>query len=254
MMKKSIPVRVRLGPQHGLLSPDETATKARNEKCYSLDTVGFAVLHAGHPREAESYARQVLSLSQNTDLLAQELLASALKAQEKTQEALHAYKTLADQGGAFPRNIVSYASLLLKSGQWSQAVIAYNSLLPYLLEGDLLRSSFTFLVALPKEKEMELALHIAQGLIHIGDPGWGGSLPNKNEGAMNEFSKALNVAPYHPLSNYYYGYGWQHLSITERAKYGDAQQAKAALEKAVKLGKPDVKEAAQKALLVAAKP
>ncbi len=73
-------------------------------------------------------------------------------------------------------------------------------------------------------------------------------------GAFKEFEQGVRLAPNLGLVNYFYGNGWQHLGLAERAKFGDAQQAKAALEKAVKLGKPDVKEAAQKALLVAAKP
>lgn len=65
---------------------------------------------------------------------------------------------------------------------------------------------------------------------------------------MAEYTKALQLAPDNALTNYFYGVGWQRLSPAERAKFGTAQQAKAALQKAVKVGDASVKTAARKAL------
>ena len=55
-------------------------------------------------------------------------------------------------------------------------------------------------------------------------------------------------------ANFYYGFGWQQLSPAERVQFGTAQQAKAALRKAARIGKDAVKKAATKALQVAMKP
>ena len=65
---------------------------------------------------------------------------------------------------------------------------------------------------------------------------------------MSQFSQALRLAPDASMANYYYGYGWQNLSPAERAKLaakpGQREAVKAALEKAAKLGTPDVSAAA----------
>ena len=71
--------------------------------------------------------------------------------------------------------------------------------------------------------------------------------------AFAEYGKALQLAPDSDLANYYYGVGWNNLSPAERKQFGSFQQAKAALEKAVKLAKGPLKVKAQKALLVAMK-
>lgn len=71
---------------------------------------------------------------------------------------------------------------------------------------------------------------------------------------MEHYQRALQLAPDSALTNYYYGQGWQKLSPAERIQFGTAQQAKAALQKAIKIGKGAVKKAAQKPLQVAMKP
>lgn len=101
---------------------------------------------------------------------------------------------------------------------------------------------------MPEPTALATAIHITRGLVYNATPDWAGDSQNKEAAA--EYGKALQLAPDSPLTNYYYyyGVGWQQLSPAERAKIGNIQQAKAALRKAVLLGKGDVKKAAQRAL------
>jgi len=222
-------------------APLTPALKARLNETWRLDQAAIVALDAGEYAETEADARQSISVGQDSGL-AQELLASALNAQGKTQQALQAYKVMADEGDVFPRNQVPYALLLLKSGQWAQAVNAYNKTLPYLPEGDVAQANSHFSPNMPQPQELTVALHIAQGLTYIGDAGWGKR--SRREEAMNEFDQALRLAPASPLTNYYYGYGWQHLDLKSRTRVANTQRAKAAFQKAAALGGTDVKKAA----------
>ncbi len=76
----------------------------------------------------------------------------------------------------------------------------------------------------------------------------------ENSRAFTEYGKALALEPDWALTNFYYGYGWQRLFPADKAQLGSVRQAKAALLKATRLGKGDVKKAAEKALQVAMKP
>jgi len=221
------------------------AQKAKIEEIGRLDQAAVAALDAGQYSEAESDARQSISTGQDSGL-AQEVLASALNVQGKTQAALQAYKVISDEGGVFPRNQVPYALLLLKSGQWTQAVAAYNKTLPFLGGADVIQANSHFSSDVPQPRELAVALHIAQGLTYIGDAGWGSH--SRHEEAMREFDQALRLAPDAPLTNYYFGYGWQHLDLKSPARAVHAQQAKTAFQKAAVLGGTDVKKAAGEAL------
>ena len=75
---------------------------------------------------------------------------------------------------------------------------------------------------------------------------WAGEDQHKE--MMAEFGKALQLAPRADLANYYYGFGWERLEPKERARIGSIQQAKASLQKAILIGRADVKEAARKTL------
>ncbi len=221
-----------------------------------------ADLHAGHYVLSENEAREALG-EDTTNGVAEEVLAAALDAQGKDREALQQYQTVIQHYDTQPRNLLPYAQLLLKSGQWTQALALYNRVLPSLPDvgphleaivvhdSDAMQASSHFSAAAPDPLGLATAIHIARGLVYNSTSGWAGD--SQDTEAMAEYAKAFQLAPNNALTNYYYGIGWQKLAPAERAKFGNAAQAKAALEKAVKLGKPDVKEAAQKALLVAAK-
>ena len=213
-------------------------------------------LHLGNYARAEDEARQAEAL----DFLAggpHEVLAAALEAQGKDQEALQAYHFLAMGGQT--RDLLPYAGLLLKSGQWAQALAVYNQALPRLPDvgphleativhdGDVIRASSRFSPDVPEPMALATAIHIARGMVYNNTPSWGDGAYQNTE-AMAEYAKALQTAPNNALANYYYGVGLQKLSPTERVKFGTAQQAKAALQKAVKIGNVNVKAAALKAL------
>jgi tetratricopeptide (TPR) repeat protein len=115
----------------------------------------------------------------------------------------------------------------------------------------LLRTNSHFSPDVPEPRALATAIHLGLALTQINNGTWGGHM--QNDKAMAHLRAALTLSPDSDLANYYYGYGWGRLSPAERAKIGSEQQAKAALRKAVKLGKGGVKKAAQKALLVAMK-
>lgn len=230
--------------RHRSVQPTPEEQKALRNS-YLVACAASASLHAGRYAQAEAEARQSLAFRPNCGT-GNEVLAAALDAQGKEQEALQAYQTVVEHYDRSPRNVLPYALLLLKSGQWAQAVNAYNAALPLLAEGELMRANSRFSPDVPEPAALAVALHIAKGLTYSARDDWAGESQHKE--MMAEFGKALQLAPDSDLANYHYGYGWQHLDPKERAKMGSVQQAKAALQKALLLGKGDVKKAAQKAL------
>lgn len=222
-----------------------TKIRAISDQRGSLENSAVALLDVGQYADAEVAARQSLLWGIGSGK-GQELLAESLNAQGKIEEALIAYKAIADRGGVFPRDMVPYATLLLESCQWAQAVNAYNKMLPNLPEGQSLAANSHFSPEVEQPTELVIALHIAQGLTYWGDPGWGTHA--RYEEAMREFSQALQLAPNAPVTNYYYGFGWQHLDLKSPTRAADALQAKAALQKA-SLSKDDsIRKAAEEAL------
>ncbi|MBV9850893.1 MAG: hypothetical protein JO250_14570 [Armatimonadetes bacterium] len=201
-----------------------------------LDQTAWAALDAGNYAEAEADARQSVTLGIASGL-GQELLAQALYAQGKDAEALQVYQAIADAGGVFPRNMLPYALLLLKAGQWAQAVAAYNKQLPYLSDGDMMLAHSHFSPDAPQPQELEAAIHIGLGL--TGD--FRGNHWNRGVGdpTASEFRKALALEPDSALAHYYYGHGlW---------RVGRKAEAKAAFQKAAALDQEGkVKAQAQK--------
>ena len=231
--------------------------QANHDEMWRLDQAAITASDNGNYAEEESDASQSISLGHDSGL-AQELLAQALNEQGKSQDALQAYKIIADSGSSFPRNLVPYALLLLQTGQWAQSVAMYNRALPELgdvgvhpelmivHDKDVMQSCSHFLPDDPQPSELAVALHIAQGITYLSDPGWGRQM--RHNEAMSEFEEATKLAPNSPIADYYYGVGWQKLSPADRAKFGTVQQAKAHLQKAVKTGNANVRAAAQKVL------
>jgi tetratricopeptide (TPR) repeat protein len=230
----------RFAQRSGLGRRSATASKqqAKNQECYAIDVAGFDALHTGRYSEAELYARHVITMTHGYDPLAPELLAFALDAQDRTKEALDAYKLLADRGGDFPRILLPYARLLLQTGQWAQAVVVYNKQLPNLSLGDLVRANSHFSPDTQRPEELATAIQIAQGLTCTAGEGWG--LHSQDEEAMEHFHQAAALEPSSPLTNYYLGYGLKRL--------GRQAEAQAAFRKAATLGQGDVKAAAEKEL------
>lgn len=152
-------------------------------------------------------------------------------------------------GGAATEDWMEYALLLSQTGQSAEAAIVYKKALPNVPDVNA-RTIGRF--ADPdtlSPAAFQASVHIALGLC----ASFGMDTFDTNHAkAMIEFDKARQLQPDSALTNYY-GYGWQNLSPKDRAKLNDAQQAKAALQKAVTLDKGEVKQAAEKALQVAMK-
>ena len=255
------PAQAQLRPVHNRRIPRTPEQVAASERQAALDRTAAASLHASHYAQAEAEARQALSMGLDSGI-ANEVLGAALDAQGKEQEALQVYRSMviAEKDGikGQSRDLLPYALLLLKSGQWAQALAAYNQAITSLPDvgrhleavtvhdGDVIRSNSHFSPDVPEPTALATAIHIARGLVYNATPDWAGESQNKEAAA--EYGKALQLAPDSPLTNYYYGVGWQQLSTSERAKFGSGQQAKAALRKAIQTGKGEVKKAALKAL------
>ncbi len=224
----------------------QAAAKARQEQCSALNRAGFTALHEGRNSEAEANARQSLAISHNTDLLAPELLAASLDAQGKNNEALAAYQILADQGSVHPRDLLPYALLLLKNGQWAEAVAAYNKTLPYIAFSDLLEKNSNFTVADHEPAALAAAIHIGIGMTYISSAGWSGT--SRKDAGLAHLQQALALEPDAPLTNYYYGYGWRKLDRDSPMRAAAAMRAKAAMQKAATSENDDIKKAATEAI------
>ncbi len=236
--------------------PQTPKQQAEAEQAGQLAQTAAADLHTGNYTRAEEEAREVLAI--NDDGRAEEVLAAALEGQGKDQEALQQYQIVVEHYDKQARNLLPYAGLLLKSGQWAQALAVYNQALPHLPDvgphleativhdGDMMRANSRFSPDVPKPMALATAIHISRGMVYNTTPGWAGT--GQDTEAMTEYAKALQTAPDNALANYYYGIGWHKLAPTDRVKFGTAQQAKAALQKAVRIGNANVKAAALKAL------
>ncbi len=217
-----------------ILTPAELA---RLNEIYRLDDAAAAALDAGQYAEAEDDARQSMSLGHDPGV-AQQVLAAALDAQGKSQEALKEYQQMASLGGDHARNLLPYALLSLKAGHWAQAVTAYNKALSDLSDGNLVRANSHFSPDVSQPKELETALHIALGLTYSYSATWGRH--SQVDKATSEYKKAVALEPDSPLANLYYGRVLQRL--------GRKAQAQAAFAKAAKTDSADVKAAAEEAL------
>lgn len=256
-------------------APPTPEQQAKIEKAARLGGTAFYSLKAGRYAEAEAEAQASMSLIPD-DGMVLEVLAASLDAQGKTDEALQAYQALTrgEKGtlGGQPRVLLPYALLLLNSGHWAQAVAAYNAALPFVgdsfanvearlkaagpsgrivQDGEVLASNSHFSPDVPEPGRLALMIHLARGVKFNAEEDW--AHDPQNTEAFAEYGKALQLAPNSGLTNYYYGVGWNKLSPAERTKFGSAQQAKAALQKAVNLAEGPIKVAAQKALMVAMK-
>lgn len=237
-------------------TPPTPEQQAKAEQAARLGGAAFLSLQSGRYAEAEAEARRALSVKPGD--IASEVLARALDGQGKEVEALQAYRALTVDGREGPtgqtRVLLPYALLLLKSGQWAQAVSAYNATLSSLGDKDLtdlgrqdlMQATSHFSPNAPEPAALATAIHIARGLTYNGECDFDHG-PQNTE-ALAEYNEALRLAPDSALANYYYGRGWQKLSPAERSKIGGVQQARLSLQKAILLGKGDLKRAAQKAL------
>jgi len=230
-----------------------TFSAAQAQQSTSADEAGQIALADGELGVAEIAFRRATEINASNST-AISGLARTLEMEGKNKESIKVYRYLLYPKYGWGTSIESdpvlrmhFALLLARDGQWAEAVSIYDNTLGGLSLGPpfpILNIRFN-----PDVSSFSLfqaMVHLRLGILHSGRL-------EQNQ-AYAEYQAAHDLQPDVAITNYYFGYGWQKLSPVERAKSGDAAQAKAALEKAVKLGKPDVKEAAQKALIVAAKP
>lgn len=216
----------------------EAKEKATGLKIWRLDQAASAAQEAGDYAEAETYSKQSVALGIASGR-GQEILAAALDAQGKTQEALQAYKVLSDERNVEPFTQLPYARLLLETGQWAQAAEAYNKQLPYLSNGDLVQASGAFSPDLPRPIDLAAAIHIGLGLT-TGWRGYHGTYQDSVKQEQQQFQQAVALEPKSSLANYYVGYGLNRL--------GRRTEAQAAFKKAAALDNGDIKAAALKEL------
>ena len=174
-------------------------------------------------------------------------LAEALVGEGKTAEADQMYRTLIYEEplkwssyAQETRTMMRFAVLLSQTGKWSEATSVYKNALSKATFEDAPKLDANFDPQIPMPLLLQAMAHTAIGLEYSGHA--------DNTAAFAEYNKGMQLQPDNPFVNYYYGIGWQRLSPADRAKFGTAQQAKAALQKAVLIGNADVKKAAQKAL------
>ena len=235
------------------MRPQTAQDKADIVRTSELDQQGNAALDAKDYITAEQDFREALDIAP-WDVSYDQGLAEALTGQGRIKEAIDAYRLLV---APYPHFITSvadelrtrmrFAILLAQTGQWAEAVANYEK---SVLQADFGTSPEwrpDFDPQVPQPQALEAMAHIALGRDYTMS-----TLDHRK--AFVEFSKAQQVQPKSPLANYYYGFGWQQLSPAERAKFGSPEKARAALETAARLGKGQVKVAAQKALKVALLP
>ncbi len=228
--------------------PLPTQVEADRQQSWALVKAGEALLQAGDFSGAEADFRTALVLWPG-DVAADPGLAEALSSQGKNAKSLAIYRRLFYE---YPRNMnsvaedarnqMNYAILLCQVGQWPEAVTVYEKAAPIIPDNELLLTESQFDPAIPMPAKLQALAHIARGLRYSG---YGESTK-----ALNEFEKAALIAPESGVVNYYYGYGLRYYDPASEAKAG---KANAAFAKAAKLGKGEVKKAAQKALLMAMK-
>lgn len=219
-------------------APLSPAWKAKYHNVAVLTRAATTAMQSGDYAEAEANARAAVATGYDAGF-AQETLAAALDAQGKSQEALQEYKEIANEGGNDPRNLLPYALLSLKAGNWLQAVSAYNKALPLLDNGDLVRRNSQFSLDAPHPTALMAAIHMALGL-QLDWRGYHGAYQEVIQQSLTHFQQAAALEPKSPLVTYYVGYGLKRL--------GRQAEAQAAFKKAALLDQGDIKAAALKEL------
>ena len=214
-----------------------------------LDHAAATALDAGQYAVAEVDARQVLSVAGYGDGEADEIFAESLDAQGLTQEALAAYQNPVLSQSDFPRDLLPYALLLLKAGDWPDALAAYEKALPFVSQQNSsvyphLSQAFTFSPDDPQPTQLAAAIHAALGLTYDWECDWAGN--PQTDKALAEYQQALQIAPGWDMANYYYADFLQ--------RHGRTTQAQAAFIKTLKIGHGGVRVAARKALARMKKP
>jgi tetratricopeptide (TPR) repeat protein len=183
------------GPNSG---PSITAAWwAAFKKSNEFTEKSIQALDAGKYALAISDARQKLAMGMPPhDPRAETVLAYSLKAEGKDQDALNEYGQMYSRGDWNGADLLQYAQLLLKHGQWSNAVDVYQKAVKDVgsdvTKGrELLLAESDFSHDDPQPKELEADIHIAMGMR--------GDLPSdlagkyRPERSLAEYKKALDL-------------------------------------------------------------
>jgi len=250
---------------HFPLTPEQKAhSEAVLAKINGLEQAGAKALRDGNYAAAEAAFRERLNTSPSPSTFYE--LAEALTGQGQAIEAIEAYRggiygppfTTPIQndipihgqfnpeirtcpGGGAEVAWMKYALLLSQTGQGAEAAVIYSKAVIRVPDSDRPGMSLTLNAGIPPAEELQAAAHVALGLCAT----FSGSQYDK---AMREFDAARQLRPDAPLTNYYYGYGWQNLDAKAREKVANARQVKTAFQMAAAYGNGSVKKAAEEAL------
>ena len=216
-----------------------TVSPTQAQEAASAAEAGQHALASGKLDAAEAEFRQSLDLdATNPNALAG--LAQTLEREGKDEQAIRVYRYLlypkqgwgtSMEGDSILR--MHFALLLVKGGQWAEAVSVYENT----IGGVSLGPSFPALDVHFSSAVSQPAL--LQGMAHLV---MGITYSNRLEHpqALTEYGAARDAQPNLALADYYYGRGLLRL--------GRRVEAKAAFKEASSLGQNDVKTAAEQAL------
>lgn len=250
---------------HAHVTPEQRAhDEAIHARVNDLDRAGAQALHHGDYIAAEAAFRESVGITPDAGISYG--LAEALTGQGRVADAIEAYRsaiygppyTVAVQndiavhgpfnpnvrtcpGGGAEAHWMKYALLLSQTGQGAEAVVIYKKALIRVPEADHPGMSLALASDTPTPETFQAAAHVALGLCATFSD-------SDHDKAMSEFDAARRLRPDSALTNYYYGYGWQHLDLKGAARRANAAQAKAAFQQAAAYGEGDVKKAAEQAL------
>jgi tetratricopeptide (TPR) repeat protein len=235
-------IKISGGPNSG--PPITPVQKAALKKSYELADKSVLALDAGQYALAISDAKQVLAIGVPPhDPTAETILAYALVAQGKDQDALNEYGQMYAHGDWYGYDLLQYAQLLLRHGQWSKAVDVYDKAVQDVGENfikghELLMADSYFSHNDPQPKELEADIHIAIGM--RGDLVSGLARKYRPERSLAEFKKALDMEPDSPLAKLAYAGGLR--------DSGRGAEAKAQFQEVANKYTGEVKAAAQQEL------
>jgi tetratricopeptide (TPR) repeat protein len=158
-------VRIGGGPKR--LTP---AQNAAFNNYYQLTEKTILAFDAGNYASAILDAKRVLAIPiGNHDSTAETVLAYSLMALDKDQDALNEYGQMYLRGDRESGDLLQYALLLLKHGQWSNALDAYERALKWLdsdkiKEHERLLADNTFSHDNPQPKKLKADIYIAIGM------------------------------------------------------------------------------------------
>jgi tetratricopeptide (TPR) repeat protein len=230
------------GPNSG--PPITPAQKAAWKNSSEFSHKSVLALDAGQYASAISDAKQAVAIGMSShDPIADTVLAYALVAEGKDQDALNEYGQMYARGDWNGGDLLQYAQLLLKHGLWSKAVDVYQKAVKDV--GSDVTNGHELLVAEsdfshddPQPKELESDIHIAIGM--YGDIASNLAGKYRPERSLAEYKKALDLEPDSALAKLAYAKGLM--------KCGRGAEAQAEFREVANKYTGQVKAAAQQEL------